>query len=287
MAVIKFIRPTSGTWFWDTFDEFFTANRNRRLVITLGQPPDWMVSRAAVGGAYLSGKANMLPDDMTSYLEAVTALVERARDTHGRTGLLWQIWNEFDQEQYYGDDLALLGAHTRQVSQLIRSIDPTATILAPAIAGGYYWYYLRDYLLSGDGLGGSVAKWIDGVCVHFYVMDNYYLDHPIECINNFRRTQDAMTVAGVDLPIWITESGCKDAQPNIGKMLQQRMMTFAALGAKCFLGYTYTAPYFAMGAYEAEWNAAASLLRDGAVITSCIPSAGRLEITIDGVTHVF
>lgn len=286
-AVVKYIRPSSGEWFWDTFDEFIGANPNKRLVVCLGQPADWMVTRTAIGGAYLSGKANMLPDDMPAYLEAVTAMVERARDEHGRSGLIWQIWNEFDQAASFADDKALLGAHTKQVSEVIRAIDSEATILAPAIAGHSFWLDLQNYLLSGDGAGGQASQWIDGVAMHYYVMDVFGYEHAIDVANGYSRALQAMAGAKVKLPIWITESGCKSIQPQIGQAFQRRMLTFAACGAQCFIGYTYDDTSFPVAPYEDEWNAAATLLSGGAVISSCFVTVGRVEITINGKSYVF
>jgi len=65
------------------------------------------------------------------------------------------------------------------------------------------------------------------------------------------------------------------------------MLVFAALGVKHFLGYSYDSSSFPVSPYEAQWNAAASLLVPGAVISSCVVGISSVEITINGIQYRF
>jgi hypothetical protein len=96
-------------------------------------------------------------------------------------------------------------------------------------------------------------------------------------------TSRAACVAnGVDIPIWCTESGFQSTAPNIGVRYPQRMMVFAALGVRHFLGYTYDDTSFPVAPYETQWNSAADLLSDQPVISSCVVGISRVDVVING-----
>jgi hypothetical protein len=79
----------------------------------------------------------MCPDKLPEWAELVKTLVKRAKELFGKTGIVWQVWNEIDQSASYADDVALLGPYTRVTAQAIKQIDPTALVIGPPIAGVY------------------------------------------------------------------------------------------------------------------------------------------------------
>lgn len=286
-CVMSNLNTSAGVYNWDVLDMLCSSNPGKRLIVTLGSPPDYMTLRAAVGGAYLGGKSNLCPDDLGAWATAVTALVTRLRDTHGRTGVIYELWNEIDQTSVYNDSLSLLGPYAKATVQAIRAVDPAAVILSPSLAGHSAAATLQTALGVSDGAGGKLADWIDGVCWHYYTQAIHAYEHPINYAQAVSAIRAACVYNKVDKPIWCTESGFQSTAPNIGTRYQQRMLTFAALGVQHFLGYTYDSTSFPVSPYEAEWNAAANLLTPGAVISSCVLGVSSVQITVNGTAYTF
>jgi len=286
-CVMKNLNTAAGVYNWDVLDMLCSSNPGKRLIVTLGAPPDYMISRAAVGGAYLGGKSNMCPDDLDAWAVAVSALATRLRDTHGRSAVVYELWNEIDQTSVYLDALSSLGPYVRRTVQAIRSIDPSAVILSPSLAGHDAAATLQNALAVGDGAGGRLADWLDGICWHYYTQALHAYEHPIGYMQAFSAIRSACVANKIDKGIWCTESGFQASAPNIGTRFAQRMLVFAALGVRHFLGYSYDSSSFPVSPYEAQWNAAASLLVPGAVISSCVVGISSVEITINGIQYRF
>jgi hypothetical protein len=291
-AIMTYINPSAGTYDWSTFDQLFSNNPDKDIVFVLGNPPDYLVTRSAVGGAYRGTKGNMCPDDLTGWATAVQAVVTRALVTWGRSGLKWELWNEFDQTSCYNDTLSLLGPYTRITANAIKLIDPTAVILSPSIAGPDLTKLNKmvSYVLLSDGIGTTTAKWLDGMTYHYYNQTLSFVsqnEHPISYVNGVRNFQGYLKANGVSLPIWITETGCLTTDTNRGLAYQRRLLTFAAMGAQCCLLYQYDASLYLVSAFESQINEVAALLANNAVITSCIPGIAQMQITINGTTYTY
>ena len=91
---------------------------------------------------------------------------------------------------------------------------------------------------------------------------------------------------GVELPVYLTESGVLLADLDGGRKYAMRLLTYAALGCKVFIGYRYDSTLYGVNTYQTEWNSAANILKAGAVITEFVPGPSKLKITVDGVEHV-
>lgn len=289
-CVMTFINTSAGVYNWNTFDELFSNNADKQIVFCFGATPDYLVSRAAIGGSYKGTKGNMCPDDLSGWAVAVSAVVNRAKNTFGRTGLIWQLWNEIDQSASYADTISLLGPYTKATVQAIRAIDPTAIIIGPTIAGAnpVAIPFYTAYLSSSDGAGGQANNWIDGVCFHYYNQSAAQLsqnEHPIHYCNAWSMFTGAIKEIGVSLPVYMTETGVLAADTNGWRAYQRRLMTFAALGAKLIIGYQYDASSYPINIYEAQWNEIANILRPGAVITSFKPGFAKMEIVVDDVRY--
>lgn len=285
-CVVKNLNPSAGVYNYDVFDKLLDNNPGKQVIFCLGQPADYLVSRSAIGGAYLSGKANMCPDDLATWATVVQDICAHAA-ARGRTGLVWELWNEIDQTASYADSVALLGPYAKATAQAIRAIDPTAVILSPSCAGFSNRAPVGAFLANTDGAGGTGATWCDGVSFHYYNFTQYGYEHPINYVNAHSAMRSMLTDLGLSLPLWVTESGFPSTAPNIGKRYQHRMLTFAALGCKCFLGYNYDSTAFPVSPYATEWNVVADLLRPGAVISKLVAGVAGLNITIDGMEYTF
>lgn len=284
-AAMCYINPSAGTYDWATFDQLFANNTTKDIVFVLGLPADYLVATAAVGGAYLGGKSNMCPTDLTGWATAVTAVVTRARDTYGRTGLKWELWNEIDQTSCYNDSMSSLGPYTKTTVQAIRAVDPTAVILSPSIAGPSAVATMRNYLTTSDGAGALTSAWLDGLAWHYYNQTVYAYEHPQNYAVKFQAMRDLLKSLGLTLPHWVTESGVLATDGNMGLALQRRMAVFAALGARLFLGYAYDHASYPINSVVSAWNTMAAILKPGAAISSLIVGVGTMQITVDGVTY--
>lgn len=289
-CVMKYINTASGVYNWTVFDKLF-QNSGRQIIFTLGQPADYLVTRAAVGSAYLGSKANMVPDDLLGWATAVTAVVARAKNTFGRTGLIWELWNEIDQMPSFGDSMALMGPYTKVTVEAIKAVDPTAIIIGASVAGGDTAAAspMTTYLSTSDGVGKTVYNYLEGVSLHHYVQNAAqisFICNPISYCITFSNFKSILKDAGYDLPIYLTESGILAADIDGGRKYAMRLLTYAALGCKCFIGYQYDGDGYPITAYQSEWNWAANLLKDGAVISSFTPGATKMRITIDGTEYV-
>lgn len=291
-AVVCRINPSAGTWDWQTFDELLSNNTDKQIIITLGQPGDYLVTPAAIGGAYNGGKANMCPTDLSTWATVVQAVVSRANTNFGRTGLIWELWNEIDQTASYADTISLLGPYTKATAQAIRAIDPSAVIVGASLAGNDSTKLQKavSYITASDGAGGTSATWLDGISTHYYnqvaaqISQN---ENPINYANAFKNFQGAMADAGCNLPIYITETGVISADAQGWRAYQRRLLTFAALGARNCLCYQYDNAGYPMSSYVTQFNDVANKLKAGAVISSCVLGMAQMQITIDGVTYTY
>lgn len=291
-AIMTFMNPSAGTYNWSTFDQLFANNADKDIIFTLGTPPDYLTARAAAGGSYRGTKGNMCPDDLAGWATAVQAVVSRAKNTFGRTGLKWELWNEIDQTACYNDTITLLGPYTKATAQAIRAIDPTAIILGPSLAGNdaAKLAVATNYIKASDGAGGTSGAWLDGISTHYYnqtITQKSQFENPINYVNAYKNFQGAMAEAGCRLPIYITESGVIAADTDGWRAYQRRLLTWAALGARCVLLYSYDTTSYPMAGYVNQINAAYDLLQEGSVISKCEVGIAKMQITINGVDYTF
>lgn len=291
-CVMTFINTSAGVYNWATFDELFSNNTTKEIVFCLGATPDYLVSRSAVGSSYKGTKGNMCPDDLVAWATAVKAVVSRAKNTFGRTGLFWQLWNEIDQVASYNDDIDLLGPYTKATVQAIREIDPTAIILGPTVAGSDSAKLPKviQYLRAPDGSGGTAKSWLDGVSFHFYVQSAAQIsqfENPITYVCNYKNFQGACAEVGCYLPIYVTETGVIAANTNGAIAYIRRLLIFAAMGVRRCILYQYGSTLYPIQGYASEINAVSALLVSGAEISSCVIGMAKMHITINGSTYTY
>lgn len=291
-CVATHINPGVSAYNWQTFDAFISAHLKKRVIFCLGATPDYMVARAAIGGSYKGAKGNMCPDNLAQWATLVKKLVTRAK-VLGKTGIIWQTWNEIDQSASYADDVNLLGPYTRVTAQAVREVDPAALVIGPPIAGAnpIALPFAEAYLVSPDGVGGVAADWLDGVALHLYNQSATQASANENAImystayNNFRGVLSK--VGAARLPVYITETGVLGTDARKIEILRQRSVVFAALGAQLCLWYSYDGGTYGYTQYRDQFNDLAAILKPGSVISSCVAGYGRLRAVIDGVERVF
>ncbi len=291
-CVATFINPSSGVFSWATFDSLISNNLNKQIVFVLGATPDYLVSRAAIGGSYKGTKGNMCPDDLTGWATLVTALVNRAKNTFGKTGIIWQVFNEMNETASYADSPSLLGPYTRVTAQAIKAADPSAKVISPPVSGTFQsaLTYAQNYLLTSDGAGGICADWIDGVAFHHYIQTFSSSSANESCLhyyNAYAAFYGMLKGIGKQrLPIYITETGVLALNPIRAKVLQRRAVVFAAAGAKLCMFYCYDSTTYTFEAFPDEINFISNLLTSGKTISSCKIGYGPVTCVIDGIEYV-
>ena len=279
-AIVKYIGTSLGVFDWSRFDLFMTNNAGKRIIFTLGQPADWIITRAALGGANNGGKANMCPTGATelttNYLPVVQAIVTRARDTFGATGIIWELWNEIEGPgMLAAAELGALAPMAKVIGPAIKAIDATAVVLTPSARDDDTAYLVGNFLSASDGASGHGGDYVDGIAFHFYGLNQPW---------TWKYTCDVYRQKAIDagypgLPLYVTESGMLVPTENSGVILQRRMVVFAACGVKSFVGYATDSNENPLGAYASEWNAAVAAIA-GKTITRCTKNADGTVTTI-------
>jgi alpha-D-ribose 1-methylphosphonate 5-triphosphate synthase subunit PhnH len=152
------IEPTKGSYNWARLDERVDTASSHGVSIFYaggGVPPwaaaDTSTCHSGVWGPYCTSTVANMQD----WVDFMTELVSRYK---GRIQV-YELWNE-PQNSFTGT-YAELVALTQQEYNIIRSIDPSATILSPSMVS-YGYAYLDNYFAAGGTRG------IDAVAIHTY-----------------------------------------------------------------------------------------------------------------------
>ncbi len=204
----KDIETTDGTWDFEAPDRWVEAHVGREMVIPLCGTPDWAVSAAALTGVNLAaygGKSNQPPDSMAAWENYVGEMVTRYK---GRVQY-WQGWNEPNLPKFWAGAAATytkLAEMQRRLYTIVKAIDPAAAVVSPSytsvFSGVAGW---RLFLAASDGAAATGAQWFDIAAYHFYNNDFSNRVSGLEMLS--RSVRGAMQVAGVNKPIWATETG--------------------------------------------------------------------------------
>src|SRR5574343_611694 len=240
-----------------------------------------MITRAATGSSAYGTKGNMVPTGATeiaNYVTVVTDMVTRAKNTHGRTGLKWELWNEIQGTSYFKDTYANLVPYAKAVYQAIKAVDPTAIVLSPSVNNEPNAYLLHNFLSTTDGATGYGYNWVDGLAVHQY--SNISSPWQLAYSNYVYKT--ILTRNGVpNLPVYLTETGALalDSVDNNTANICRRMLVAAAVGYKLFVAYAYDYSINPLSPIATKWNEVVSKV-SGKTITKCVKNAdGSVTVT--------
>ena len=190
------IEQVKGVFDWTRADAYVNAAQAHGVGIFYigGGVPPWAAANpstcyaTAYGTACTSTAANL--QDLNNFM---TELVTRYK---GRIQI-YELYNE--PQNSFAGTMAELVAYTKTEHDVIRSIDPTATILSPS-AISYGYPFLDAYFAAGG------TRDIDGVAMHAYPNPNNDI---AEIITGSITTgvRAVMTKYGLSTkPLWDTES---------------------------------------------------------------------------------
>lgn len=128
------IEQRHGEFDWTVLDRLVTAAQAADLpaLFVIGGTPPWAAPDAPPM-PYEDGARAAGPDNPAVWDAFVTALVSRYR---GRIEA-YELWVLANDRRFYQDDLESLVEMTRRGQQIIKSVDPTATVVCPGM--GRLW----------------------------------------------------------------------------------------------------------------------------------------------------
>jgi PKD repeat protein len=193
------METSNGTYDWSGFDSWvnYTQSHNIDLMFTLLDTPSWASSNP--NATCYDGPGQCAPPtNIQDWDNYVTAVVSHAA---GRVKI-WEVWNEPEDPQYWTGTTSQLVTMAQHAYNIIKSIDPTATVLTPppsrygSLLPGDW---MRSYLAAGGG------QYADVIGFHGYTWGNFIP----EDINGFvDGMRSAMSSYGQSTkPLWDTEGG--------------------------------------------------------------------------------
>jgi len=167
------LEPSNGTFNWTPMDNFIAAAKAagvNTIMYTFFETPTWASSNAtqtcsATQNVGILGCAAP-PKNINDWAAFVRALVTRYKGEIQ----YYELWNEPNVSTEFSGTVQQMVAMAQSAYPIIKSIDPSATVLAPGVAvGGIEAYtpgcpesqcWLAEYLQAGGG------QYADGVAFH-------------------------------------------------------------------------------------------------------------------------
>ena len=176
--------------------------------MVLAGTPAWATDDPASGGlaGVLPGAAGM-PKDLADWDDWVRQVATRYK---GKI-TAYQPWNEANLVTFSTGTPQEMAQLTKRAYDIIKSIDPNATVVAPSTGtrlGGPFKRFYPAYLRELKALGWPVDVW----AAHTYPAS---LGTPVERAGLARVYQSVLAAEGApDLPIWDTENNFGLAGPG-------------------------------------------------------------------------
>lgn len=184
----RHVEVRKGRFRWRRLDAYFDMAdaHGQRVLLTLGQPPNWATAspRVSEGDAYNAAP----PDNDVDWTDYVGAVVSRYA---GKIDI--EIWNEPAVRQFYTGTVKRLVELTQLAYETAKAIDTNCTVVAPPVSHGQY---LSRMCQEG------ISQWVDAFGFHY----SYQPNPPEDWFADFEglKTTAASSGAG-DIPFWNTE----------------------------------------------------------------------------------
>jgi hypothetical protein len=189
------LEPQRGQWHFEMLDRYVSLaeQHNITLLLPLGLSPTWASARPSEKSTYQPGNAAE-PRDIQDWRNYVTTVANRYK---GRIHE-YEIWNEPNQQGFWTGDVTEMVTLTREAAEIIREIDPHATVVSPSATTEKGLGWLSEFLHQGGG------QWVDVIGYHFYVMPQPP-EAAVSLIQRVRQIMQENAVTGK--PLWNTETG--------------------------------------------------------------------------------
>src|SRR5262249_17382382 len=142
------LEPNKGQWQFGRLDRFVALahQHGTSILLPLGGSPWWASSRPQLASPYSPGftamPANL--DDWRSYVKTVATRYK------GRIPA-YEIWNEPNLNDFWSGTTAQMLTLTKEASEIIHSVDPSALVVSPSATADYGVPWLQEFLRQGGG----------------------------------------------------------------------------------------------------------------------------------------
>jgi hypothetical protein len=195
------LEPAPGKWNFNLLDRYaqIAAERHVEILLTLGLTPAWASARPDEPSAYRNGNAAE-PRRLSDWETYVRTVATRYKGViHS-----YEIWNEPNVKGTFTGNIQAMLELSRAAYRVLKSIDPTVTVVSPSAttADGVPW--LDAFLQQGS------CQYTDVIGYHFYVTPQ----PPEALIALIQQVKTSLRHHGCEnKPVWNTELGwAKPAQ---------------------------------------------------------------------------
>ncbi len=205
------IETAQNVFDWTKLDSAVNTARGNGvsdILMVLAGTPAWATDNPTSGGAagVLQGAAGM-PKDLADWDDWVRQVATRYK---GKI-TAYQPWNEANLVTFSTGTPKQMAQLTKRAYDIIKSIDPTATVVAPSTGtrlGGPFKRFYPPFLRELKALGWPVDVW----AAHTYPAS---LGTPVERAVLARNFLAVLAAEGApDLPVWDTENNFGLAGPG-------------------------------------------------------------------------
>ncbi|MEV7552887.1 helix-turn-helix domain-containing protein [Amycolatopsis sp. NPDC089917] len=192
------LEPSRGRYDWKTLDRLVTGARGAGLPVTLtfGGTPSW-ASPNSPKSVFTDDSRAGPPDDLADWDRFVRAVAEQYR---GRI-TAYELWDLANHRDFFTGSMADLAEMTRRASQVIKAVDPAATVVCPSM--GELWDPAAfDGLRRFARLGGY--DHCDAAAVKLAPRNDS--DPPETMLPLAEEIEKALQEAGAGIRLWSTGS---------------------------------------------------------------------------------
>jgi hypothetical protein len=189
------LEPEPGKWNFELLDNYvrIAAEHHVNLLLTLGLTPAWASARPEEPSAYGKGNAAE-PRRISDWEKYIRVVASRYR---GRIHE-YEVWNEPNVKRTFSGSAGEMARLSRTAYRVLKSVDPTMTVVSPSATAEQGVGWLDDFLRHG---GCSFA---DVIGYHFYVTPQ----PPEAMVTLIGSLRKVLHRRGCDhKPLWNTESG--------------------------------------------------------------------------------
>jgi hypothetical protein len=205
------IEKSKGVFDWTKLDAAVANAQThgmQNILLVLAGTPSWATSDPSAGGVagVLPGAAGM-PKDLNDWDNWVRAVSTRYK---GKINA-YQVWNEANLTTFSTGTPAQMAKLTKHAYDIIKSVDPSATVVAPSTGtrlGGPFMKFYPAYLAQLKSLGWPV----DVFAAHTYPASK---GTPVDRAALAKKWIAVLDAAGApNKPLWDTENNYGLAGPG-------------------------------------------------------------------------
>jgi hypothetical protein len=187
------LNPSRGRYDLSPIDRFiaFTRLHHADAIYTFGRTPRWASSRPNDHACKYEPGTCSPPDDL-GYCDAFVSAV--VAHSSGQIKY-WELWNEPQDPSFFSGDIPTMVRMARRARDIIKRIDPSATLVGPAVTGPDGPAWLARFLAEGG------AASIDVLAFHGY--RSARAEDIVNVIDQYKTVASNAHIA--TMPMWDTE----------------------------------------------------------------------------------